>query len=128
MYTNSETNSSDHIGFPVTEAVWRTNHGYDPIIREHYEWSQSPTSWSMQRYVMIHEAITSYERNGISVGPMEAINITAIVGDKGHHAYDCMDVSRLPWRIMPECRLSFFRIPTERTFSALRMILTIRSW
>ncbi|XP_065842108.1 uncharacterized protein [Oscarella lobularis] len=91
LYTNSETNSSDHIGFPVTEAVWRTNHGYDPIIREHYEWSQSPTSWSMQRYVMIHEAITSYERNGISVGPMEAINITAIVGDKGHHAYDCMD-------------------------------------
>ena len=22
------------------QALFRTNHGYDPIIRQHYEWSQ----------------------------------------------------------------------------------------
>eukprot|EP00118_Oscarella_pearsei_P024914 m.307108 g.307108 ORF g.307108 m.307108 type:complete len:499 (+) comp41908_c0_seq1:30-1526(+) len=91
LFTGSDGNVSSHIGFPMTEAVWRTNHGYDPTIREHFEWSQSPSSWSMQRYMMIHEAITSYERNGIKIGPMQAINITSIVADKGKHPYDCMD-------------------------------------
>ena len=24
------------IGFPMKEALWRTNHGYDPTIRQHF--------------------------------------------------------------------------------------------
>lgn len=32
------------IGYPLPEALWRTNHGYDPIIRQNFEWSQSPNS------------------------------------------------------------------------------------
>lgn len=91
IYQDNTTSSGVHIGFPLKEAVWRTNHGYDPTIRQHYEWSQAPSSWSMQRYMFIHEAFTSYERNKILIDVMQAINITSIVGDKGHHAYECMD-------------------------------------
>ena len=57
-----------HIGYPIKEAVWRTNHGYDPVIRAHYEWSQAPSSWSMQRYMFIHEAFISYEQAGVKIG------------------------------------------------------------
>ncbi|XP_062518697.1 uncharacterized protein LOC134193864 [Corticium candelabrum] len=91
VYSSKPSESVVHIGFPINEAVWRTNHGYDPVIRQHYEWSQAPSSWSMQRYMFMHEAFTSYERNRIKIDVAEAINITAIVGDKGSHAYECMD-------------------------------------
>ena len=33
LYPNNA--SGVHIGFPLKEAVRRTNHGYDPVIREH---------------------------------------------------------------------------------------------
>ena len=104
-----------HIGFPMKEAVWRTNHGYDPVIRQHYLWSQSPSADSIRRYMYIHDAFTDYQNAGTkigtfwammtwcniiqvihtnSVGTMEALNITAIVGDKGQsHPYTCMDNS-----------------------------------
>ena len=68
MYTPSSGGSPVHIGFPLKEAVWRTNHGYDPVIREHFEWNQAPSSWSMQRYMFIHEAFISYEQQGTKIG------------------------------------------------------------
>ena len=37
----------------------------------------------MKRYLFAYEAFTSYERNAIKIGVAEAINITAILGDKG---------------------------------------------
>ena len=39
------------IGFPLGEAVWRTNHGYDPVIRANYLWSQAPNSWYAFRFI-----------------------------------------------------------------------------
>jgi hypothetical protein len=89
MYNDSGT--TVHIGFPMKEAVWRTNHGYDPVIREHYEWSQSPSSWSMQRYMFIHNALATYQTEGKPIGYMEAVNITAIAGDKGRDPYICQN-------------------------------------
>ena len=50
-----------HIGSPMREALWRTNHGYDPLIRAHFEWSQAPSSWSSRRYMFIQEALHNYE-------------------------------------------------------------------
>ena len=41
---------------------------YDPVIRAHYEWSQSPSSWSMQRYMFIHDALTSYQAENKKIG------------------------------------------------------------
>eukprot|EP01114_Cavostelium_apophysatum_P014540 TRINITY_DN379_c0_g1_i1.p1 TRINITY_DN379_c0_g1~~TRINITY_DN379_c0_g1_i1.p1 ORF type:complete len:548 (+),score=118.60 TRINITY_DN379_c0_g1_i1:165-1808(+) len=77
------------IGFPLKEALWRTNHGYDPVIREHYEWSQSNNSWSFQRYMFLYRGFTYYEDANIQMDDLAAINMTSIVGDKGHHAYSC---------------------------------------
>ena len=33
-----------------TQALWRTNHGYDPTIRQHYLWGQAPHDNSIVRY------------------------------------------------------------------------------
>ena len=54
-----------HIGFPLHEALWRTNPGYDPVIREHFEWSQAPSSWSMKRYMYIYNALQEYNRTKV---------------------------------------------------------------
>lgn len=52
----------------MEEALWRTNHGYDPVIREHYEWSQAPDSWSMERYLFIRDALNTYKQEGVRIG------------------------------------------------------------
>ena len=57
-----------HIGFPMKEAVWRTNHGYDPVIRQHYLWSQSPSADSLRRYMYIHDAFIDYQTTGTKIG------------------------------------------------------------
>ena len=85
----ARVNGTTPIGFPLAEAVWRTNHGYDPVIRAHYTWSQAPSSWSNERYRMIHGALLDYEAAGVKIGLAQAANITAVVGDKGTHAYRC---------------------------------------
>lgn len=86
---NAMYNSSVHLGAPVPEAVWRTNHGYDPVIRSHYEWSQAPSSWSVERYFFISDTLAFYKKTGTDIGLLQTANITAIVGDKGKHAYQC---------------------------------------
>lgn len=68
MYTPTDQDAPQHIGYPLTEAVWRTNHGYDPIIRKNYEWSQSPQSWSLVRYMIIHDALQHYQSSNTSIG------------------------------------------------------------
>lgn len=67
-YTPPGGGAPVQIGFPMAEAVWRTNHGYDPTIRKHYEWSQAPSSWSMQRYMFIHDALTTYQQENTTIG------------------------------------------------------------
>lgn len=80
------------IGFPLPQAVWRTNHGYDPTIRAHYEWSQSPESWSMQRYMMFYNYFSEFESQGQQLTELDALTITAIVGDKGSATpYQCQN-------------------------------------
>lgn len=50
-----------HIGAPMSDALWRTNHGYDPIIREHFEWGDDLASNTVFRYMIIHDALKTYE-------------------------------------------------------------------
>ncbi|XP_064389366.1 uncharacterized protein LOC135337365 [Halichondria panicea] len=90
LYTPQDGALPVHIGYPLHEALWRTNHGYDPVIRAHFQWSQSPSTWSNTRYMDIYNALQYYANK--KMGPLEVINITAIAGDKGHsHAYQCQD-------------------------------------
>lgn len=67
-YSPSDGSPAVHIGSPLPEAVWRTNHGYDPKIRENYEWSQDPHSWSVRRYMLIHDALVYYNDTETQIG------------------------------------------------------------
>ena len=70
-------------GFPLTEAVWRTNHGYDPT------WLSTaidpkPGKDTFARYMLLHDTFLLYASQGTgAIGALEAVNLTAIVGDKG---------------------------------------------
>jgi len=93
-YTDPQTGKVEQIGFPMKEAVFRTNHGFDPIIRQNFEWNQSPSSWSMQRYMFISNGFKWYQKAGIKVSYLEAINITAIAADKGSATpYHCSNTT-----------------------------------
>lgn len=68
--SSSQGDSPVHIGAPLPEAVWRTNHGYDPVIRNNYEWSQSPKADSIVRYMLIHDALENYHANKTPIGEL----------------------------------------------------------
>jgi len=85
----AENGTVYQIGFPLKEALWRTNHGYDPEIRQHFEWSQAPTTWSMERYMFAYYAFMNYQNDNTLIGDTQAVNITSILGDKGHDPYVC---------------------------------------
>eukprot|EP00730_Choanoeca_flexa_P002014 TRINITY_DN10877_c0_g1_i1.p2 TRINITY_DN10877_c0_g1~~TRINITY_DN10877_c0_g1_i1.p2 ORF type:complete len:521 (+),score=125.70 TRINITY_DN10877_c0_g1_i1:3830-5392(+) len=86
-----------HLGSPLATAVWRTNHGYDPYIRSHFEWSEDVKSSTVFRYFIIHDAFKYYESINQPIGLAEMINITAVVGNKGdtrEQFYVCDEVPR----------------------------------
>ena len=66
----SKAGQTVHFGFPMKEAVWRTNHGYDPKIRAHYMWNTTSHAypWSLQRYMFIHDALVEYENQKVPIG------------------------------------------------------------
>jgi Acyl-coenzyme A:6-aminopenicillanic acid acyl-transferase len=75
------TYDGKHYGFPIEEAVWRTNHGYDPTFLKTAR-SSHPGTDSFVRYMLIHDTIELSGRTG-TLGDLQAINITAVAGDKG---------------------------------------------
>eukprot|EP00010_Vexillifera_abyssalis_P007330 CAMPEP_0201546194 /NCGR_PEP_ID=MMETSP0173_2-20130828/2558_1 /ASSEMBLY_ACC=CAM_ASM_000268 /TAXON_ID=218659 /ORGANISM="Vexillifera sp., Strain DIVA3 564/2" /LENGTH=471 /DNA_ID=CAMNT_0047954801 /DNA_START=123 /DNA_END=1538 /DNA_ORIENTATION=- len=77
-------------GHSLKEALWRTNHGYDPKIVDNYQWyGYGAWRWSMQRYNFSLGSFEYYERTNQKIGPLQAINMTSILGDKGPTAYTC---------------------------------------
>eukprot|EP01094_Clydonella_sp_ATCC50884_P007399 TRINITY_DN1657_c0_g1_i1.p1 TRINITY_DN1657_c0_g1~~TRINITY_DN1657_c0_g1_i1.p1 ORF type:complete len:513 (-),score=145.35 TRINITY_DN1657_c0_g1_i1:122-1639(-) len=95
MTVDPATNHTVQYGAPMPEALWRTNHGYDPTIRRHYMWRKMHAGkWSAQRYGFIRDSFVYYEQQSIPIGHVEAINITSIVGDKGESdPYRCSGMS-----------------------------------
>jgi len=81
--------SSVQIGYPVRDAVWRTNNPFDPVMRENFLWSQAPGSDSQHRYRIIHGAIMDVEATGVPATVTDMVNITAVVGTKGDDFYNC---------------------------------------
>lgn len=69
-------------GLPMPEAVWRTNHGYDPKFLQTAV-RPVPSGDSFTRYKLLHDVIAEYADEGTPIGPLQAINLTSIVGDKG---------------------------------------------
>jgi len=68
------------LGSPMPEALWRTNHAYDPewlkTARDYY-----PGDDTELRYNLIHDTIAMYEPG--MLGAAQAVNVTAVPGDKG---------------------------------------------
>ena len=90
LYYDESLQEDIPVGFPMEEALWRTNHGYDPKIRKNYAWKGTGAlHWSMERYMFAYQAFTYYQNHNIEIDYNAAINITAILGDKGKTAYSC---------------------------------------
>lgn len=71
-----------HVGRPVPEALWRTNHGYDPEFVAHAV-GHPPEKDSLNRYMLLAEGVVGYAARGQAIGDLQAVNLTALVGDKG---------------------------------------------
>jgi hypothetical protein len=95
--------NGQQIGAPRANAVYRTNHGYDPYTVEHFLWNGTNSyDFSITRYLLFPELLDSYAAQGSagSITAREAINITAIVADKDdEHLYDC-DGGEDGWNIL----------------------------
>lgn len=80
-------------GNPRTDAVFRTNHGFDPYTIAHYGWNDtSAYKNSIWRYNLFAETFDFYEATEQKIGALQAVNVTALLGQKGHDqedAYKC---------------------------------------
>lgn len=87
----TDPKSGKKIGAPMPHALWRTNHGYDPKTQADFLWSQSPTSNTVYRYMLIHQTLMDYEAAGVAMTPASMVNTTAIVGQKGGQDWTSCD-------------------------------------
>lgn len=80
---NDTREAGNRYGAPLPEAVWRTNHAYDAdIIRTGLGIAPHPSD-SLTRYMLLHDTIAQYQRDGVPIDVLQAVNMTAVVGDKG---------------------------------------------
>ncbi|CAE7540161.1 unnamed protein product, partial [Symbiodinium microadriaticum] len=71
-------------GFTLPDAVYRTNHGYDPVTQENYQWyGYHAYQDSKERYETIYQYFKNYEEQKVAVGAAEAVRVTSAVGIKG---------------------------------------------
>ena len=71
-------------GFPIPDAVYRTNHGYDTFTQDNYQWyGYHAYEDSKRRYKGIRDLFVGYSDAGVKVGPQEAVTICSTVGIKG---------------------------------------------
>jgi len=84
-----EPNGSLYVaGFSMTDVVYRTNHGYDEVIRKHSHTKlRAKDSSTMQRYFIQRDMLKNYENSKTQISENEAINMTAIMGAKEHRNY-----------------------------------------
>ena len=92
------------LGAPLADALWRTNHGFDPTFLETAVDKAGPPADSQVRYQLLHDAIAAFDRappaghdagagappplplppgHGRAMGPADAVNVIALAGDKG---------------------------------------------
>lgn len=67
----------------MKQAVFRTNHGYDPKINKYRTNLPSQTSSTMKRYMTLKDGIQFYEKVNKRISNEDAINITAATAHKG---------------------------------------------
>lgn len=68
----------------MPDALFRTNHAYDPIIVKHLRNAHiTYGDDSMIRYRVLKDGFNWYKNNEQLMSETEALNMTAILGDKG---------------------------------------------
>jgi hypothetical protein len=68
----------------MPDVIFRTNHAYDPIIRQHSATKLlAKSSDTMLRYFILRYMFITYATQNIKITDTEALNITATLGDKG---------------------------------------------
>lgn len=71
-------------GAPLSDAVYRTNHGYDPVTQENYQWyGYHAYDDSKRRYMKIHDSFVAYHESNVKIGIQDAITVTSAIGIKG---------------------------------------------
>ena len=77
----------------MSEALFRTNHAYDPVIQKYsHNKLLSKNSDTMIRYFILKDLFNSYSANSTKITEQEALNVAAILGDKGtEKCYSCQD-------------------------------------
>lgn len=71
-------------GYPLSNALYRTNHGYDNVTKDNYQWyGYHAYENSKERYKTIYDYFVNYETNNIKIGAAEAVTVTSAIGIKG---------------------------------------------
>ena len=70
--------------FENKEALFRTNHPYDPALMADYLWwNFTAYQDSQNRYMLASNTIAEYEASHTVMDILQAINLTSTVGQKG---------------------------------------------
>lgn len=78
-WTN-QTQGLVHIGHPLPEAVWRTNHGFDTVVLK----TQEPLfTGTVYRYDLMYSLFEQLQQENTRIGDQEAVGIVATLGTKG---------------------------------------------
>ena len=80
-FTDPSTKKSFRAGFAMKDAVFRTNHAYDPTINKFRTKLPGEHDSTIIRYGVLKDSLNFYGKNAI--GEFEALNITANVAHKG---------------------------------------------
>lgn len=87
-FTDPSTKKSFRAGYAMKDAVFRTNHAYDPSINKWVTKHITEKTSSFKRYVVLKDTLSVYGDNAI--GDIEAVNITANPAHKGgSNLYKC---------------------------------------
>ena len=84
IFHDPKTKKDYVAGYSMPEALFRTNHAYDPTIvkfKKHGELEYNDDS--MIRYRILKNGFNWYKDEGIKMGEEQSLNLTAILGDKG---------------------------------------------
>ncbi|KAM9990958.1 hypothetical protein ACTFIY_007014 [Dictyostelium cf. discoideum] len=82
IYTDPKTGEQTQMGYPLDNAVYRTNHGYDETIRQN-EWEPAiPNGDSWTRYMLFYNTFSYYTASNTTISELQAINITSVLGNK----------------------------------------------
>jgi hypothetical protein len=80
-FIDPKTKKPFRAGYAVKDAVFRTNHAYDPTINKFRAAHPTEGDSSIRRYIVLKDSVINYGPG--QIGELEALNITANVAHKG---------------------------------------------